>query len=140
MISFYNNKLKFIYPNKLLVKKWIKSVAQLHGFKCGDINVIFMSDEDLLEINKKFLQHDYFTDIITFDYTEGDKLSGELYISIDTVKANALEYNQDFITELNRVVIHGILHLIGFDDHEEQDKIEMTKEEDKSLELLLNIK
>ena len=80
--------------------------------------------------------HDYYTDIITFDYCEGDKLSGELYISIDTVRANAVEYEQTFETELHRVIIHGILHLIGFDDHQENDIIQMRRGEEEALKLL----
>ena len=140
MISFYNNNIKFVFSNKLLIKKWIKEVAKSNDYKIGDINIIFMNDNDLLDINNKFLNHNYFTDIITFDYTEGNTLNGELYISIDTVKANAVEYGQVFLTELHRVIIHGILHLIGFDDHNEEDKLLMRKNEDASLELLLNLK
>ena len=96
----------------------------------------YFSNGALLEINKQFLGHDYYTDIITFDYCQGDKLSGELYISIDTVKANAVEYEQEFTTELHRVIIHGILHLIGFDDHSDEDIAQMRRGEDQALALL----
>ena len=82
-----------------------------------------------MDVNQQYLQHDYFTDIITFDYCEGDKLSGDLFISVDTVRENAIEYGTEFKDELNRVIVHGILHLIGYDDHEEEDiKVMRSKE------------
>lgn len=136
MIQYFNNEVDFEFKSKLIIRKWIKTIAQKYGKRCADINIIFCSDPALLEINKQFLGHDYYTDIITFDYCEGDKISGELYISIDTVKDNAVEYLQDFTTELHRVIIHGILHLIGFDDHSEEDIAQMRKGEDEALELL----
>ncbi|MBR5855694.1 MAG: rRNA maturation RNase YbeY [Bacteroidales bacterium] len=136
MIQYFNNNVAFDFKSKLLIKKWIKNVAASYGKRCADINIIFCSDPALLEINKQFLGHDYYTDIITFDYCEGDKLSGELYISIDTVKANAQEYEQTFETELHRVIIHGILHLIGLDDHSPKDIQQMRRGEDEALELL----
>lgn len=139
MISFYNSNIKFSFSNKRLVKNWIKRVIENHQYKAGDINIIFTNDNELLQINKQFLQHDYFTDIITFNLCEDNIVSGELYISIDTVRSNSLEYNQDFILELHRVIIHGILHLIGFDDHSIPDKEQMRKMEDDSLALLSSI-
>ena len=86
-------------------------------------------------MNQKYLQHDYFTDIITFDYCEGDRLSGDLFISVDTVRDNAVEYGTEFTEELNRVIVHGILHLIGYDDHEETDIEEMRRKENYYLSL-----
>ncbi len=136
MIQYFNNEVDFDLKSKLLIRRWIKTVAEQYSKRCKDINIIFCSDPALLEINKQFLGHDYYTDIITFDYCEGDKLSGELYISIDTVRANAVEYEQTFETELHRVIIHGILHLIGFDDHQENDIIQMRRGEEQALELL----
>ncbi len=136
MIQYFNNEVDFDLKSKLLIRRWIKTVAEQYNKRCKDINIIFCSDPALLEINKQFLGHDYYTDIITFDYCEGDKLSGELYISIDTVRANAVEYEQTFETELHRVIIHGILHLIGFDDHQENDIIQMRRGEEEALELL----
>ena len=88
---------------KLTIKKWIKTLIEQNGKRCKDINIIFCSDPYLLEINKQFLGHDYYTDIITFDYCEGKNISGELYISVDTVKANAVEYEQSFDTELQKI-------------------------------------
>lgn len=136
MIQYFNNEVDFDLKSKLLIRRWIKTVAEQYNKRCKDINIIFCSDPALLEINKQFLGHDYYTDIITFDYCQGDKLSGELYISIDTVRANAVEYEQTFETELHRVIIHGILHLIGFDDHQENDIIQMRRGEEEALKLL----
>ena len=103
--------------------------------RIGDISIIFCSDPYILDINIRYLHHDYFTDIITFDYTEGDRLSGDLFISLDTVRANADEYGSDFETELNRVMVHGVLHLIGYDDHSSADKKLMREKEDYYLSL-----
>ena len=88
-----------------------------------------------LEIYQQYLQHDYFTDIITFDYCEGDKLSGDLFISVDTVRDNAIEYGTEFKDELNRVIVHGVLHLVGYDDHCEEDIKEMRSKENYYLSL-----
>ncbi len=136
MIRYFQEQTTFNLKNKLTVKRWIKSVVEGRGCKVGDVNVIFCSDPYLLEINKQFLGHDYYTDIITFDYCEDDIVSGDIYISIDTVEANAREYSQPFETELHRVIIHGILHLLEFDDHSEEDIKEMRVAEDASLEQL----
>ena len=136
MVRFFNKDIKFNLPGKLLLKRWIKTVVEQNGFKVGDINVILCDDPSILEINTQFLGHDYYTDIITFDYSEENVLNGELYISIDTVKANAQEYGQEFPDELHRVVIHGFLHLIGFDDHQEDDIKEMRQAENDALALL----
>ena len=89
---------------------WIKAVADTYGKKVGEIAYIFCSDEKILEVNRQYLQHDYYTDIITFDYCEGKKLSGDLFISLDTVRTNAEQFNAPYETELYRVIIHGILH------------------------------
>ena len=99
------------------------------------ISIIFCSDNYILDVNQKYLQHDYFTDIITFDYCEGDRLSGDLFISVDTVKENALEYGTEFQEELHRVIVHGILHLIGYDDHSPEDIEVMRKKENYYLSL-----
>ena len=93
------------------------------------MNIIFCSDNYILDINQKYLQHDYFTDIITFDYCEGKTLSGDLFISVDTVRENAIFYGTEFDDELNRVIVHGLLHLIGYDDHSEEDQKTMRSKE-----------
>ncbi|MEF9985813.1 MAG: rRNA maturation RNase YbeY [Bacteroidales bacterium] len=139
MTSFYAKDIIFNLQSKAIIKKWIKEVIENSGNKVKDINIIFCSDSSILEINNQFLGHNYYTDIITFDYCNNNEISGELYISIDTVKANAIEYNQVFETELHRVIIHGILHLIGLDDHSKQDIEKMRKAENESLLLLTNI-
>jgi rRNA maturation RNase YbeY len=136
MIRYFQKDISFELQSKLIVKKWIKTVIEQNGKRCRDINVIFCSDPSILEINIQFLGHDYYTDIITFDYCEGKNISGELYISIDTVKANAEEYEQEFQTELHRVIIHGILHLLGWDDHCDEDIAQMRAAEDSALALL----
>ncbi len=115
---------------------WIKAVAQSHGKKIGDIAYIFCNDDKILEVNNQYLQHNYFTDIITFDYCEGNVINGDIFISLDTVKSNAEELGIAFEDELNRILIHGILHLCGFKDKNHDDKKEMTAQEDAALSLL----
>lgn len=136
MVGFYTQDTHFALKSKMILKKWMKEVVENHGEKCGDINVILCSDAHLLQMNKQYLGHDYFTDIITFDYCEGKLVSGDLYISVDTVKANAVEYEQPFLTELHRVMIHGVLHLLGLDDHSDADSARMRDAENESLLLL----
>ena len=139
MIRFFNKDIKFQLDKKLVLKKWIKTVVEQYDCKVGDINVILCNDPYILEINQQFLSHDYFTDIITFDYSEENVINGELYISIDTVRENAVEYNQNFPDELHRVIIHGVLHLCGLDDHNDEDIKEMREAENTSLELLATL-
>ena len=115
---------------------WIKSVSAAHGKTIGEIAYIFCSDPYILQVNQQYLQHDYYTDIITFDYCEGDKLSGDIFVSLDTVKSNSEEFNTGFIEELERIIIHGILHLCGFKDKNPKDKAEMTRQEDAALAML----
>jgi rRNA maturation RNase YbeY len=126
-------------PNipKKVVTSWIKTVADSYGKKVGDIAYIFCSDEKILEINRQYLQHDYYTDIITFDYTEEKKISGDLFISLDTVKTNAQQYRTTYKDELHRIIIHGILHLCGINDKAPEEKILMEESENKALTLLL---
>lgn len=130
MIRFFTEDIKFDFAQKLLCKKWLRLVAEAESRKIGDINVIFCSDTYLLEINQKFLQHDYYTDIITFDYCEADVLSGDLFISIDSVQDNASHFSACFEDELNRVIVHGVLHLIGYDDLCDDDVAMMRSKED----------
>jgi rRNA maturation RNase YbeY len=134
MIRFYQKETNFDLQYKAIIKKWIKGVVEVSGKKVGDVNIIFCNDPSILEINQQFLGHDYYTDIITFDYCEGNTVSGELYISVDTVEANAQEYNETFRNEMHRVIIHGILHLLGYDDHSEEDIAQMREQEDLALD------
>ncbi|MCR5298503.1 MAG: rRNA maturation RNase YbeY [Paludibacteraceae bacterium] len=115
--------------------KWIAEVAHLHGKKIGEVAYIFCSDEKILKVNRQYLQHDYYTDIITFDYTEGDVLNGDIFISTETVRSNAESYGTTFEEELRRIVIHGILHLCGQEDKQPDDRREMTRQEDEALGL-----
>ncbi len=138
MITFYNEDIYRPKLKYLILKKWIKTVVFNHNFKLGNVSVIFCSDSYLLKINKDFLQHDYFTDIITFNYNELNNLSGDIFISLDTVKSNSLAFNTSFENELLRVIIHGVLHLLGFNDKTDSESIIMRSKEDESLKLYYN--
>ena len=118
------------------ITNWIKMVANSYQKKAGDIAFIFCSDEKILEINNQYLKHDYYTDIITFDYSEDDTISGDLFISLDTVKSNADQFGADYNTELNRIIIHGVLHLCGINDKAPGEREHMTECENKALSLL----
>ena len=135
MISYYFEDTDFIFKGKTLNNKWLKLVAESEIRRIGDISIIFCSDNYILDVNQKYLNHDYFTDIITFDYCEGDKLSGDLFISVDSVMENSVEYGTEFKDELNRVIVHGILHLIGYDDHNKKDIEVLRKKETYYLSL-----
>ena len=135
MISYYFEDTDFIFKGKTLNNRWLRLVAESEIRRIGNISIIFCSDNYILDVNQKYLQHDYFTDIITFDYCEGDRLSGDLFISVDTVRENALEYGTEFKEELNRVIVHGLLHLIGDDDHSDEDVAQMRSKENYYLSL-----
>jgi rRNA maturation RNase YbeY len=120
--------------NPEFFRLWIKMITKEHGKNIGDLTYIFCSDEFILDVNKQHLNHDYYTDIITFNYNVDELISGDVFISYDTIKSNAVEYSDgDIELELSRVIIHGVLHLIGFNDKSEKDQIEMTKQEDEAL-------
>ncbi len=129
MVSYFTEDISFQFKEKRLTSRWLKFVAESETKRLGDIAVIFCSDHYILDVNMKYLQHDYFTDIITFDYCEGNVLSGDLFISIDSVRENAAFYGSEFADELNRVIVHGLLHLIGYDDHTEEDIAQMRAKE-----------
>lgn len=135
MIRYFTEDIKFEFKDKLSNNRWLRLVASSEVKKLGDINIIFCSDNYILDVNMKYLQHDYFTDIITFDYCEGNVLNGDLFISIDSVRENASYYGTEFPDELKRVMVHGILHLIGYDDHSEDDIKVMRSKEDYYLSL-----
>ncbi|MBQ2376280.1 MAG: rRNA maturation RNase YbeY [Bacteroidales bacterium] len=122
--------------NRTILKQWIKLVIENNNKKVGEIAYIFCSDEQLLEINKEFLNHDYYTDIITFDYSETDVVSGDMFISIDRIKDNAKILGVAYQEELHRVIIHGILHLLGNKDKTETESENMRKLEDDCLSVL----
>jgi len=139
VINYFNEDTKIPKFKRRLYSNWIKSIVNKYGYKLGEINYIFCSDKYILEINRQYLNHDYFTDIITFNYNNDKLISSDIYISIDTVAKNAEYYNVKFENELNRVMIHGILHLLGFDDKSEDEKIVMRNKEDEALDFLSSL-
>lgn len=135
MISYYFEETPFKFNCRRLNNSWLKTVAESEIKRIGNVNIIFCSDKYILDINQKYLQHYYYTDIITFDYCEGKYLSGDLFISVDSVRENAIEYGTEFKEELNRVIVHGLLHLIGYDDHTPEDQKVMRQKENYYLEV-----
>lgn len=135
MVNYFFEDTKFVLKCRRENNAWLKAVASSEIKKLGAINIIFCSDNYILDINQKYLGHDYFTDIITFDYCEGNVLSGDLFISIDTVRDNASFYGADsFENELQRVMVHGLLHLIGYDDHTPEQQAVMREKENYYLD------
>ncbi len=136
MITFQAENIDFPKIKKQATKNWIKLVAENYGKKIGDINYLFCTDEKILEVNNQYLSHDFYTDIITFDYSEGNKISGDIFISLDTVRTNSQKYNTGFMEELHRVIIHGILHLCGIDDKSEHEEKAMRQAENEALKMI----
>jgi probable rRNA maturation factor len=135
LIRQFSEDIDFKLKGVLANKKWLKGTLENEGFTLGEINYIFCSDNYILKINKDYLNHNYFTDIITFNYNEGKKVNADIFISIDTVKSNANSRKIDFYNELHRVMVHGILHLVGYNDKTPTQQIEMTSKEDYYLNL-----
>ena len=135
MISFYNQSISFKLKEKTKLKQWIKTVTEKEKHKLGNINYIFCTDDELLEINIKHLNHKTLTDIITFDYTEGKTINSDIFISVERVAENATKFQVTFEEELHRVMIHGILHLCGYKDKTKADAELMRKKENASLKL-----
>lgn len=136
MITFQTENIEMPAIDQTKVRDWIKKVALSYNKRVGEISYFFCDDEKILEVNRRYLQHDYYTDIITFDYCEGNRLSGDLFISIDTVHSNAELLGTKYDTELHRVIIHGILHLCGINDKGPGEREIMEAAEDKALTLL----
>ena len=136
MISYQTDGVKMPSIKRRETTAWIKKVAASHGRKVGDIAYIFCNDEKILEVNRQYLQHDYYTDIITFDYDEDDVISGDLFISLDTVRTNAEQVGATYEEELHRVIIHGILHLCGINDKGTGEREIMEENENKALAML----
>lgn len=134
-VSYFAEDVKMPAIKKIETTDWIRRVASGYGKKCGDIAYIFCSDEKILEVNKAYLQHDYYTDVITFDYTEGDKIGGDIFISVDTVRSNAEQFGTDYDEELHRIIIHGVLHLCGINDKGPGEREMMTRHENEALKL-----
>ncbi len=135
MVSYFFQDTDFSFRDRRRTNQWLRIAAESEIRRLGVISVIFCSDNYILDINQKYLGHDYFTDIITFDYCEGDRLSGDLFISVDSVRENSVEFGTEFKDELNRVIIHGLLHLVGYDDHTDADVKIMRSKEDYYLSL-----
>ena len=135
MISFSTVETAYNLKNKLKVRNWVKSILESEGKKVGDITYVFCNDEYLGSMNEKYLKHNTLTDIITFDYSEKGKLSGDIFISIERVKENAAGLKLSFMEELQRVMIHGVLHLMGYKDKTKAEKLQMRQKEDYSLSL-----
>lgn len=135
MITYNSENVKMPKIRKRDTSAWIKKVAASYGRKVGDIGYLFCDDEKILEVNREYLQHDYYTDIITFDYDEDDIISGDLVISLDTVRSNAELFNKTYEEELYRVIIHGILHLCGINDKGPGEREIMEAAENKALQM-----
>ena len=133
MISYNTVNVKMPAIRRRDTSAWVKAVAASYGKKVGEIAYIFVDDEEILRVNREYLQHDYYTDIITFDYTEGNTISGDLFISLDTVRTNAEQFDKPYDEELHRVIIHGILHLCGINDKGPGEREIMEAAEDKAL-------
>ncbi len=126
--------------NEELLRRWISAVADAHDREAAELTYVFCDDATILDVNRRFLQHDYYTDIITFDNTRGRRLRGDIYLSLDTVASNAEMLGVDYDRELYRVIIHGVLHLCGIDDKAPGQRQIMESHEDKSLEILSQLK
>lgn len=135
MITYNAEDIKLPTIKKRETTRWIKKVAATYGRKVGEIGYMFVNDEKILEVNNEYLGHDYYTDVITFDYCEGDILNGDIVISLDTVQTNAEKFGKTYEEELYRVIIHGILHLCGINDKGPGEREIMEENENKALAL-----
>lgn len=136
MITYNAEDISMPAIKKREMNAWIKAVAQKYGRRVGDIGYMFVSDEKILEVNRQYLGHDYYTDIITFDYDEGDRINGDIVISLDTVATNAELFGKTYEDELHRVIIHGILHLCGINDKGPGEREIMEAAENEALAML----
>ncbi len=135
MITYNTDGVKMPKIKKRETTAWIRAVAASYGKKVGEVGYMFVDDEKILEVNREYLGHDYYTDIITFDYDEGDVLNGDLVISLDTVRTNAEQFGKSYEEELHRVIIHGILHLCGLNDKGPGEREIMEEAENRALAL-----
>jgi len=138
MIQYIAENVELPILQKQKTNRWIKEIAADYNLKVGDIAYIFCSDERILEVNNQYLNHDYYTDIITFDYSDGNTISGDIFISLDTVKSNSADFEVSFENELLRIIIHGILHLCGQDDKTPELRLKMTEKENIALKKYTN--
>ena len=135
MISYNTINVKMPAISRRATSAWVKAVAKSYGKRVGELAYIFCDDEKILEANRQYLEHDYYTDIITFDYCEADSIAGDLFISLDTVASNAEQFGRPYEEELHRVIIHGVLHLCGIDDKGPGEREQMEQAENQALEL-----
>ena len=133
MISYNTENVSMPHLRRRDTSAWIRRVAQSYGKRVGDVGYLFCDDEKILEVNREYRGHDYYTDIITFDYCEGDVISGDMVISLDTVRSNAELFHKDYSEELHRVIIHGVLHLCGLNDKGPGERELMEAAENKAL-------
>ena len=138
-LTFHTEKTNFNLKQKLLHKRWMYQWIHSQDAVCGELSVIFTSNKHIRLINKKYLNHDYFTDVITFDYSEGKLINGDVFISIEQVKINAQNYEAEQDDELRRVMIHGVNHLLGFDDSNDEERIIMRQMENEALHLWMKM-
>ncbi|MBB6004924.1 MULTISPECIES: rRNA maturation RNase YbeY [Arcicella] len=139
MIVFFNEDIDFKFGQKNQLKAWLKKVAESEGFKMRNLNYIFCSDEYLHKINLEYLDHDTYTDIITFDNSEEEEdIEGDIFVSIERVKDNSQELKTEFLDEFKRVLVHGLLHLCGYDDHSDEDEAQMRELESKYISIFNN--
>lgn len=138
-IEFIADGVEMPDLNFPVIREWIESVARSFEKSVGSLTYIFCNDEKIIEVNRQYLQHDYYTDVITFDYTRPKRISGDMFISLDTVLSNSQMLGKSYADELNRVVIHGVLHLCGINDKGEGEREIMEKHEDKALSMLKKI-
>lgn len=139
MITFTVDNVSMPTLNLPQVERWIKAVAAQYGFSVGTLNYILCDDDKILAVNREFLQHDYYTDIITFDYSTRSRVNGDIYISLDTVASNAEQAGATFLHELHRINIHGLLHLTGQADKTPETKAQMTAKEEDALAKISNL-
>ncbi|MDE5976484.1 MAG: rRNA maturation RNase YbeY [Muribaculaceae bacterium] len=135
MISFDTKNVEMPALDLEKVGRWLGMVAAAHGYRVGNVNYLFCDDEEILRANREYLHHDYYTDIITFDYSRGDKIGGDIFLSLDTVRSNADELGEKYDTELLRVIAHGVLHLCGIDDKGPGEREIMEAHENEAIKL-----
>ena len=140
MITYNVDGVRMPKFHKRKANKWMRAVAATYGRKVGEVGYMFVDDEKILETNRQYLGHDYYTDVITFDYDEGDTINGDIVISLDTVRTNSEKYAKSFDDEFRRVLIHGILHLCGINDKGPGEREIMEANENKALALLVGMK
>ena len=138
MITYNAEGIKIPQIKRRETSAWIKAVAAMHGRKVGEVGYLFVDDEKILEVNREYLNHDFYTDVITFDYDEGDRINGDIVISLDTVRSNAELFGKEYDEELHRVIIHGILHLCGINDKGPGEREQMEAAENEALVLRKN--